>query len=663
MADQRETIVIDSQRLPRAEDVVSPDAELVSWVMGHVMTNRKHRDNAFKSMWDEYYRIWRGKWSPESKTRKSERSRLVAPATQMAVDMALAEMIEAIFGTDQWFDITDDVKDQEREDAVRARDNLREDLYKDGIIPNLIAILQNGALYGQLIGKIATQVVQEPVAVKTGGKLMRAFRERVAVFPVPVEPGQLVWDMSGPTRIDDMIGVAHEFPMPLHVIKQRQETGTYKQATIVGNNIMADNPTVDRALLGEAPKDGNFEVALVTEWHGLVPKRMLVKSRAGADDKIAQAMAFAVPAGEMVEAIVTIANESALLRGIPNPSVMNDRAIVAEQFDTVTNRFMGRGIVEKGYNSQKGLDTELRSRADALAWINNPMLAGDLTRLPPKMDLNVWPGKFFGTKGDPNEILREFRFADVNASTFSQTQEYQQMVAQATGAADPATMRQGVRDEAAGAASLAVSGMIKRNKRTMFHIESFLNTMLRRIMWRKMQFEPDRYPADFEFQVKGTMGIMARELEVQQLIGVLQYTKDLPGMQAAVVTAIIDHSASPRKAELKAAIQAAMQPNPEEQQYQKQVRDLQLQTAMLQAAKLQAEVAVLNQKAGVAGAEQQLKLAQARAEAASVRIEEIQARIDSMAVAVQIRQTQQQDRALDLQERSLDIQARESRSK
>ena len=85
-----DSIVIEKQRLSRPEEAASPDAELVSWVMGNVVRNRTARDTAFKQRWDEYYRIWRGKWSPESRSRKSERSKLVAPATQMAVDVMLA---------------------------------------------------------------------------------------------------------------------------------------------------------------------------------------------------------------------------------------------------------------------------------------------------------------------------------------------------------------------------------------------------------------------------------------------------------------------------------------------------------------------------------------------------------------------------------------------
>lgn len=661
----RDTIVIESTLGPYTgqEEQKTPGMELVSYVMGYVTPNRKHRDNAFKPRWDSYYRVWRGQWTSEDRNRKSERSRIVSPGTQQAVDSTLAELVEAIFGSDTWFDLPDDINDQEREDAIKIRDQLREDLYEDGIVPRMIEILQNGALYGQLLAKIVvdTKQVAEPIQVKQedGSTITRKmYSDRVAIYPVPIEPGQLVWDMSGPTRADDMLGLAHEFPLALHKIKQRQESGVYNRTPMIGSNMMIEDATDERALEGENPKDGNQQRALITEYHGLVPKKLLAKVRTK-DDPIAAQMADSLPDSEMVEAIITIANESELLRAIPNPCVMDDRAIIAEQFDTVPNRFIGRGIPEKAYSSQKGLDLELRARADALAWTNNPMLAVDVNRLPPKMDLNVWPGKVFATRGNPKEVVQEFRFGDVNASTFQQTQEYMQMLQQATGARDPADVNAGTRDQATGAAGIAVSGMIKRNKRIMFHVEAFLSTLLRRIVWRKMQFEPQRYPTDYKFQVKGTMGMMARELEVAQLVQLMQYSKELPGVQGAIVNAIIDHSASPRKAELKAAVEKALQPDPEQQKQQQLMQQLQMETIRSELEKTQAETAKLLKEAGVKGAEEQLKLAQARSEAAQIRLTEIERLVDVAQVRVQEAQVMQQNRQLDQMDRQLDQKDRE----
>ncbi len=82
------------------------------------------------------------------------------------------------------------------------------------------------------------------------------------------------------------------------------------------------------------------------------------------------------------EAIVVIANDGTLLKAEANPYMMKDRPILAYQDDTVPNRLLGRGTVEKAYNSQKAIDAQVRSHLDSLALTTSPMMAMDATRLP-----------------------------------------------------------------------------------------------------------------------------------------------------------------------------------------------------------------------------------------------------------------------------------------
>jgi len=87
------------------------DKELVSFVVEHCDRWRTYRDINFLPQWEEYERIFRGQWASEDKTRESERSRIVTPATQQAVETRHAEIIEAIFGSGEFFDIKDDIQD------------------------------------------------------------------------------------------------------------------------------------------------------------------------------------------------------------------------------------------------------------------------------------------------------------------------------------------------------------------------------------------------------------------------------------------------------------------------------------------------------------------------------------------------------------------------
>ena len=69
------------------------DKELTSFVIDHCDRWRDWRDTNFLPNYLEYERIFRGEWSAEDKTRESERSRIVTPATQQAVETRHAEIM------------------------------------------------------------------------------------------------------------------------------------------------------------------------------------------------------------------------------------------------------------------------------------------------------------------------------------------------------------------------------------------------------------------------------------------------------------------------------------------------------------------------------------------------------------------------------------------
>ena len=115
---------------------------------------RNHRSQNYTAKWDEYYRIWRGIWDSSDRTRTSERSRIIAPATQQAVESSVAELEEATFGRGKWFDIQDDMLDADNSEAEYIRNLLQEDLEKTGCKDAISEVFLNGAIYGTGIAKI-----------------------------------------------------------------------------------------------------------------------------------------------------------------------------------------------------------------------------------------------------------------------------------------------------------------------------------------------------------------------------------------------------------------------------------------------------------------------------------------------------------------------------
>jgi hypothetical protein len=96
---------------PIFDEPSESDKELVSWVMDHCERWRDWRDSNYMDSYEEYERIFRGQWQAGDSTRESERSRIISPATQQAVETSHAEIMEAIFGQGEYFDIKDDVKE------------------------------------------------------------------------------------------------------------------------------------------------------------------------------------------------------------------------------------------------------------------------------------------------------------------------------------------------------------------------------------------------------------------------------------------------------------------------------------------------------------------------------------------------------------------------
>jgi hypothetical protein len=269
--------------------------------------------------------------------------------------------------------------------------------------------------------------------------------------------------------------------------------------------------------------------------------------------------------------------------------MMGDRPIVAFPWDVVPGRFWGRGVCEKGYNSQKALDTELRARIDALALTNSPMIAMDATRMPRGAKPVVRPGKIILTNGDPRQVLQPFNFGQVSQITFAQAEALQRMVQTATGAIDTVGIPGSISGEGTAAGiSMSLGAIIKRHKRTLINFQdSFLIPFIKGAAYRYMQFDPEHYPVnDYVFEVTSTLGIIAREYEVTQLVQLLQTMSQDSPIYPVLIQSIVDNMQLQNRDQLIQTINQAMQPDPQAQeqaqlQLQNQVAFQQSQTSAL----------------------------------------------------------------------------------
>ena len=599
------------------DDKKYTEPKVEEWVMDKAERWRDHYNTNYKDKFDEYYRLWRGVWAAEDKTRDSERSRLISPALQQAVESAVAEVEEATFGRGKWFDIQDDRNDQQKGDVEYLKNQLDEDFKFTKTRRAVAECLINSAVFGTGCAEIVLEEVKEmkPATQPLMDGAMQAvgvnISDRFVVKLRPVLPQNFLIDPVA-TTIEDAMGVIIDEFVPKHQVQQGIESGIY-------NDVELEDADTDTDL--EADKDITAyedDKVRLTRYYGLVPKHMYTAAlNDSEEDEMSDLETDDSKEDDdddknegYIEVIIVVANGGQLLKIEENPYMMQDRPVVAFPWDVVPSRFWGRGICEKGYNSQKALDAELRARIDALALTVHPMIAMDASRMPRGAKLEVRPGKTILTNGNPAEILQPFKFGNLDQVTFVQAAELQKMVQMATGAVDAAGIPGSINGEAAaGAVSMSLGAIIKRHKRTLINFqESFLIPMIEKTAWRYMQFDPDNYPvSDYKFIPSSSLGVIAREYEVTQLVQLLQTVGQDNPIYPMLISAVVDNMGISNREELMAQMKQASQPNPEQQQMQQQQMQMQMQTAQLQMQLLQAQVAETQAKAQKYAIEAQLE--------------------------------------------------------
>lgn len=586
--------------LENNEDQFGIEETLESWVMEKCNHWRDHYESNYENKFDEYYRLWRGIFSSEDRNRDSERSQIISPALQQAVESSVAEIEEATFGRGKFFDIKDD--DQDQADVAYLREQLMKDFKKNKIRKAVGECLINAAVFGTGIAEITLEEVKDmrPASRPTmDGQLQEVgveMADRTVCKMRSVLPQNFLIDPVA-TSVDDALGVAIDEFVSVHQVEVLQEKGVYKNVPF---NFAY--PDIDLDADHELTTQPTDKVRL-TKYYGLVPRYLLEK-----DDLYEEVEELEDEEDDSfyVEAIVVVANGGTLLKAEKNPYMMQDRPVIAFPWDVVPSRFWGRGVCEKGYNSQKALDAELRARIDALALTVHPMMAMDATRLPRGARPEVKPGKIILTNGNPAEVLQPFNFGQVSQITFAQAGELQRMVQTATGAIDSAGIPASINGEGTAAGiSMSLGAVIKRHKRTLINFqESFLIPFVSKAAYRYMQFEPEIYPvADYQFEVTSSLGIIAREYEVTQLVQLLQTMQQDSPLYPVLIQSIIDNMNLSNREELISALQQAGQPSPEAQQAQQAAQQAQMEFQQSQTNALNGQAAESQARAGKIAAE------------------------------------------------------------
>lgn len=590
------TVISEDKLLEVGQDFeLDDETTLTSWITAKTAAWRQWRDSNYSEQWSDYEATYRGEFVPRAGQKTTQRSKIVSPASQQAVELCAAELEEAVFGRGDYFEILPGI-DGSAEEATLVKAQLRGDLDKAGFHRSVSEAMVNAAIYGtgivELVLTEKDQLVPTLRSVGHGVMAVGTIKEaNTLVVPRSVHPRNFLIDPAA-ASLADALGVAIEEYVPMHMVELEQQKGNYKKTTISASS-GDDELNVD-SFTDEYSQDKVKRL----RYYGLVPKHLLLEEPC--PEHI-----------EYVEAVVVIANDTALLKAEETPYMMGDRPVEAFQLDFVPGTFWGMGLMEKAKNGQEALDAELRARIDSLAFVNSPMMAMDATKIPRGAKMDVFPGKLWLTQGNPAETFRDFKFGQLDGNTWQQADYLERMISQATGAVNPADIARGVGDGRTGAVSMIMSGIVKRYKRYAMNLfDQLLVPLIQGTLWRYMQFEPKRYPVqNYKATIASGLGIMAKEFEQIQMIQVLQgLPPEATAARSALLSGIVSNSSFPQKAQV---LQALDQPTPldmasMQQQENPMIQQLQLQqaevTLQLDIAEKQARIRKLNAEADLATA-------------------------------------------------------------
>jgi hypothetical protein len=307
------------------QDPLMIQESLEDWVINKCEDWRDFYESNYENRFEEYYRLWRGQWDPADSERSSERSRIISPALQQAVESNVAELEEATFGRGKWFDVSDNLGDTDKQDVQFLRNKLTEDFESTMVRKAVAECLINSAVFGTGVGEIVIEEEKEMAPATQpimGGDLQAVgvnITDRVKVKLKPVLPQNFLIDPVA-TSVEDAMGVAVDEFVSRHQVEILQEQGVYRDVYVGSAAPDTDlEPDQDLTIY-------NDDKVRLTKYYGLVPRELL--DSATSDDDSEEVLE-AGETSKYVEAVVVIANGGILLKAEANPYMMQDRPVVA----------------------------------------------------------------------------------------------------------------------------------------------------------------------------------------------------------------------------------------------------------------------------------------------------------------------------------------------
>jgi hypothetical protein len=365
----------------------------------------------------EWRKMFRGKREPKHYPFQNC-ANVAVPITRINADTVAVRMIDGIYGNkkvwmvkpknDEFVDVAPDIEDGLdwwQKDVVRLRQKLLSPLLQSvrtgtGIV-KLIYERKHRTSYRYATLEERENPNKKKYKLGNGElvvKVVETTFDGVNVYPIPRDDFII---SSNATTIDDahLVGFRRRLKRP--EIDRRVKLGVYLEEQANKLVVPDKYPEHEKDRAEEQGKEvvdsesRDFEVwELWTQYD---------VDEDGEDDSIV---------------IYFHAETGTVLNAIYNPTFANFRPFIDFTFYPVEYSFDGEGACQILESIQKEIDDVHNRRLDRLTEVNAPMIFVQEGAFEQKLELD--PGKVVVCNGDPNQLIREFKFSDTTPSTVNE---------------------------------------------------------------------------------------------------------------------------------------------------------------------------------------------------------------------------------------------------
>lgn len=379
---------------------------------------------------EKHYKQFRG-ILPEDAT--AHKSRLFINKTKSAIYTGLANIIDILFPTTEFFDVAGRTEMDQQGAAIIKKLAIWL-VALGGFAQEAIKYVLQAAIYGTTFAKIIKErkvevsvdklpipnFLRQVIGYKTGmSKKVVEFPaiKTVSVFDVWIDPPA--------TGINDASGLFHRSYRTLNYLKEREAEGLYKNIDQVERYIDTKRSDEDkrRRSTGLPILDRAPETVALYEYHGLV-------GREEAQDAGIEALENEYE----IEIIATMVEKDVIIRAERNTFPGSARMWISDVWEQAGDESIyGRGIPENSRGSQMALNTTVNLRLDNKAWAIAMPLLVNIDEIEDPNDLIARPNWIIRTNGKPSDIAQFADIPDVTQGAYQEAEYFSSIIEEESG--------------------------------------------------------------------------------------------------------------------------------------------------------------------------------------------------------------------------------------